>query len=585
MLSSVAFSGPFSRYICKLVVIATETSKISKRKAGIEAAFAELQRQRESKRMMASKKEINDARGHRGHYAKKIKTFVKSFDDEQEFSEMSLAELQEAKENITRLLELFDEKCLHLGSVDAQSGTAAEDEQIEAMCSKLKGKLAKRMAETALPLSKPPLTVAPEQEPVLQQAKNNVATANSPVTTETSQNRNDIASGSTIVPPNFTFGQFKGGLGDWHRFAKRFKTEVKSDDKLNESRKLELLLNACDDVTKTTLAATNDDFESTWNYLESAFGESYAQYHFCLSKILETQQQTSPSADGIKYIRTRGNKCMEILSEHSRESEMETTLVVYLATKLDSETSRAWDRRRADLARIWAANGKNKSLPHMHIPTWKEFSDFLQGELDIFTKQQIRESAKNLASSRNVVAGFPQDVRQTPLIAQGNVANIQVIAPRIASSGATTRSSNVMHRASASGHGNAPRLQSIVSPETMTHQKAQASPEKQCRLCPGIHMIYHCDAYQGMSFDDKWRFISEADVCVRCFFPLHGATLCKDPKNNKACKYCWGLSSVLDYHNGTLCPTKFRSVAFPVAQRQPPPPMPQSQPNVPGQYR
>lgn len=549
-----------------------------------------MQRQRKLKKMMATDKEIKDARGHRAHYAGKINTCIKQNKDLVKFNKLSIAELQEIKNELTRLMDVFDEKCLALGSVDADSGTAAADEQIDIDCAELKGRIAKRMAELALPLSNPSTVQSVGQPPVLQQVTSDIA-SHSVSTTDPPNSLISSQSSSNVASPIFTFGQFKGSLGDWHRFAKRFKSEVKDNDQLNASRKLELLLNACDDNAKAALNLNSGDFESNWNQLEAAFGESYAQFHFCLSKILETAQQTLPSAEGIKHIRARGDKCVEILSEHGRSKEIESMLVVYLASKLDNETSRAWDRYRLELAKKWAmaAETNEKRSLYMHIPTWLEFSEFLQGELDIFLKQQIREATKNSAPSQNVANNSSRNVergRSSSITSVESVV-VQVDTTRMASGGAIGRTTDVVHRAPSNDRNVAPRLASTIAPESLRQRKSQAPIELQCKLCTGIHMAYHCDRYKEMTFDDKWRFVSQANLCVRCFCPLHETTPCNEPKNNKACKYCWGLQNVMDFHNGTLCPTKFRAEPFPLNLRSPPPPMPQTQRNVPvpGRYR
>lgn len=403
----------------------------------------------------------------------------------------------------------------------------------------------------------------------------------------------------------FTFGEFFGSVEGWHRFSRRFQREVANDVMFGNEKKYQLLANACQQEAKFIIGAAEHDFERAWQLFEEMYGESYAQLNFCLNKILQTKRVDVATIEGLEYIQKRGDTCVDLQTQHDRQNDFNTMLVVYLADKIDDETGRAWDRHRMELARKWAAEAPIDSprFAHHFMPEWKDFTEFIRGEIDILEKRALRLGARaaargiapkrQRAESQTPTMDMPQDVRLKPTSSiAATASSIQVRAPSVSQENQMTPSTSNAATSSV-GQRNTPRLQSTVAPHSMTECKARAPVAYQCKLCTGIHLMFHCDVYRDMYFDDKWTFVKNNRLCPRCFYPMHPSTRCTVKNANKQCRFCWNVHRVVDYHNGTLCPTKFASIAFTPDKRSPaPPPQPQpdddwDQPGVPtpGRYR
>lgn len=503
--------------------------------------------------MNATERGISDAHVDRAHWAGKIKSFEKTLNNDEKFVRYSYAELKEAKEYLNRMQEQFDEKCVIFGGVDAASGTTAEDDEIEIRCAEMKSKISKRMAEIALTTKNSPTIKTATKPPVLRQVTNDIASVNV-LTTGTSQISNDNVSNETVIDQQFTFGHFNGGLSVWHSFAKRFKQEVATNSSINASRKFELLANACQEEAKVLVHMNDGNFHNAWQQLEETFGEAYAQFGFCLSKMLETRDLDAVSLDGLRYIQKRGDMCVGLLSQHNQQNQFDTIMVILLAKKLDAETGRVWDRHRLSLASKWATSDVRQEgrMAHHFLPTWQDFNIFLKNEIKILEIQALRRNAKALASSSAVKRNFTtmqSGVAPTP--------------------SQTSDFSQVDHSKEPSIAQGPSRK--ITSARALREQKEKAPNKLQCTLCECIHMPYHCDIFREMSFDEKWSFVGLTRLCIRCLHPNHGHTPCKVRTANNACKFCRDIHHVLDYHNGQLCPTKFGYNPFPTNERAPAP--------------
>lgn len=73
----------------------------------------------------------------------------------------------------------------------------------------------------------------------------------------------------------------------------------------------------------------------------------------------------------------------------------------------------------------------------------------------------------------------------------------------------------------------------------------------QCKLCPGIHPAYKCNAYKALPVHKRMDYVKEEKLCVKCLKSQHSGS-CVDPKSNIPCPVCKDGS----YHNSTLCDKK-----------------------------
>lgn len=210
--------------------------------------------------------------------------------------------------------------------------------------------------------------------------------------------------------------------------------------------------------------------------------------------------------------------CIDALKENLEGKDFDTVFAIMLVDKLDADTSRAWERHRATLAASWASqDDSGKREASMHLPSWDDLKAFLQSEIEIFAKSEMR------ARLQNSVGCTPQP-SSSDVIVQDNL------------------------------HTNAVRSQQVMSEE-----KKRAPEYQQCTLCDGIHARYKCDVYIAMGFARKWKHVYEEGLCQRCMHANHGHTSCANKRNNDNCPTCYNADDrrVVVYHNSTLCPVKY----------------------------
>lgn len=164
----------------------------------------------------------------------------------------------------------------------------------------------------------------------------------------------------------------------------------------------------------------------------------------------------------------------------------------------------------------------------MHIPTWNDFPAFLEGELDILTKYEIRQSRQNQMNAPN--------------------ANVD-------SRNAQTSASNV-------AQNNLNKLSTPVRSQQSVSQEKAAAPEHMqctCTLCDDIHVRFNCPVFVAMGFVPRWRHVYSESLCKKCMHRDHGHTRCKNRQCNENCPTCFNADSrkVVAYHDSQLCPIKF----------------------------
>ena len=53
-----------------------------------------------------------------------------------------------------------------------------------------------------------------------------------------------------------------------------------------------------------------------------------------------------------------------------------------------------------------------------------------------------------------------------------------------------------------------------------------------CFACDGEHIIFDCDMFKGMRYDQRIKVVKRKRLCFRCLFPGHPIVNCK---RNAAC--------------------------------------------------
>lgn len=490
----------------------------SKRKKKVETALAKLKEERGKKQkraMEVTEREKKEAFGARKFYVDKIKQMQKLMQSDK-FDSYSIHELQDMKQRLSGFRDNFDAKCLALGCVDAESDTSEENEEIEVLCSLLNGKLAKKICELTQPQNE-----IVDKDMLMQQ---NTVKEQEIADAQKSTSQMLIAQPDSNA--SYTFGVFSGKMDEWHRFIKRFKAEIHENNEIDAKQKYDLLMNACHNDAKAIVYDQNNDYANAWQQLNNVYGEAYIQLHFCIMKILETEPLYTPSAEGISYIKNRGAKCVQILKDAMKEKVFDSFVMIMMANKLDPDTARAWERHRLILAESWASDKSTSEnrLAMQHLPSWQDFEHFLQSEISVYRKIELRQSVQCATTSQAAQgssnASYARDDDQ---IAQNNL------------------------------HTNAHRSQNAWEEE-----KRRAPEHQQCTLCDGIHARYKCEVFIRMDFLDKWAHVYGEGLCKRCMHRQHGNTRCVNKQSMNKCPSCWAADDrqTVAYHNSVLCPVK-----------------------------
>lgn len=486
----------------KIAYKSTKHTKLDKKRK-LNEAFTKLEKEvaRKKQKMVDEKKNKDEAHRARVFYLEKIKKFEKSLSQEQ-FEKFSEYDLLEKTKRLEELFDKFEAKCMALNCIDGASGTNEEDDEIEALCTALKSKITQKVRKFN------------EQKKVAQSSA-------APAQVKSKQ---EVVSATSKPTMQNTWGIFTGDLNGWHNFSKRFKTTIHENVQMLDTQKYEMLKQACKDNAADVVFNAEDDYQLAWRRLNEVYGEAYMQIHFCMHKISLIKKIDNASVTNMKELVIKGKDIMQILGEVMPNKEFEAFITVMLADKLDNETARAWERHRVTLAESWAMDTNNEQHRNasMFIPSWEEFCKFLQCELDIHTKIEMRLRMQGVSTS----------------------------------SGCNSNTQAALNTASKCEQSRA--MKNVQSQQAWDDEKRRAPEFMQCKLCDGVHALYKCEVYVGMGYRQKWQCVKDYKLCQRCLKKDHLGS-CENKLNNEKCQKCYesGYSRTVSYHNSSLCPVRY----------------------------
>lgn len=471
---------------------ANETVKIEKR--NVQQALHKLKEEvaRKKQKMADEKKSLKDAKAKRVYIREKIGKLCASLSPDR-FDALSEAELETKATRLKSLFDQFEAKCMDVNCHNKQSSTSEEDDETEALCEAMQSKILARLKQ-----------LKPD-------ASQNAAIAEDLPVKQTEDQMPVIAN---------ICGEFSGNIYEWHKFSKRFKSNVHEKEDLSDADKLDLLKKTCTETALQIVLDTEDDYESAWSRLNDMYGEAYTQMHYCVHRLLTFPQIMHPSAESFKKLIQAGEQCEKILKDLMNAEKFDAFMTVMLTGKLDEETNRAWDRHRKSLAQSWAENAPGTSSEqrnaNMHVPSFNDLSAFLKDEINLLFKENMRRSlqAANIPSTSHASSA-------------GNTAQ------------------NNLHK--------------IIRPRQASNEEKRKAPSHmQCTLCELVHARYKCDVYLEMQFVDKWRHVENEGLCVKCLKSRHGHTPCDNRLSNEKCPACYQEARKIAYHNSTLCPVRHK---------------------------
>lgn len=357
-----------------------------------------------------------------------------------------------------------------------------------------------------------------KQKEIEQQSEAPMADDNITVLTHAKRDAKPIHKKLTLTSFD---GQFNGSLNDWPEFQKAIETDLLDDSKaMNDEEKMICLMQACTPVLFDALKA--DGFKDAWEKMLDKFNDKYKLTQFFTHKLFYA---AIPNGTSIQQIEFMQNEICTLKSMFDRlKMRMDESIVTVFAAKLDEQAARAWLRHRRTLAASWAM--QNEESARNHMPTLKDFVDFLADELDWQTKEG--------------------DVTQ-----QMKACSLQWHQQKQASSQIETKSAcsqpkayeNEMASGSISNRSQAQTATTAFSSESYPP----------CILCDNgsVHPMYKCPKFLFHDHQGRINIVLDKKRCLRCLLEEHSGR-CKDARNNDPCPRCKPRS---EYHNSTLCPT------------------------------
>lgn len=331
----------------------------------------------------------------------------------------------------------------------------------------------------------------------------------------------NAARANEVQPITNTWGEFNGDLYNWRKFKGQFKEKIHDNDQLSENEKLEHLLNACKAMAFDIVVIAKNDYAKAWARLNDFFGESYAQLQYCIHRLTNIPIIDNASIQKLRSLVNIGNHCEEVLKEEMQQTVFDPIISVILASKLDAQMVHAWNRHRLALATSWATTGETQKKATSHIPSWDDLRKFLLSEIELFIKSGMQQTMMNMRDQPSTSRAY----MSTPT----NQCD------------------------SNDGQKDNPKQSHAI-------QKSQAPPHMQCALCDEIHIAYNCQVYKEKSYENKWSYVKENNLCHRCLHTYHGNSNCDNKLCNEKCPKCYTYDKHTPhflYHNSTLCPTRY----------------------------
>lgn len=465
----------------------------------VTQAFARLKDavQEKKRKMAEDEKKIAEARSQRQFYVDKIRKFEKSL--AQDFDQLKQHELNEKSTRLRDLYDKFECKCMLLGCVDANSGTSQEDDEIEAMRSVWQSKIINKIEALNQEAMRQTAVLEKDQNQRLQQPHSSNADEMSTKTTHKHKIK-------------VSYAKFSGNVYEWRVFEKQFKAEIADNNELADEDKLECLREACIDEVRAIVSNAENNFHKAWKTLKELYGDAYNQVHLCIQRFTAISKVDQVTSQSLANLLNKSTKCVDVLKDIMPTGD-DSLFAVLAASKLDNETFRMWDRHRSALAESWSQGDEHREK-NQHMPTWNDFKTFLNEEVMIYAKQELRtnsfQSLKQTKSKADKLS-FPSD-------AQANL------------------------------HKNA----NVVKPQKTPFQYETICP---CHKCAHL---YKCESFLALDYNRRWKFVEDNCLCERCMRIAHPTVPCENKSNNEPCPMCIHHNpNVIVFHNSTLCPVRF----------------------------
>lgn len=457
----------------------------------------------------------------RKFYLEKIMTLKAFTDDADKLNSSTIFELQAKLERLKNSFDNFEVKCMLLKCADASIDNANEDAKIEAsfigICEKIHNRIEALKKQQSLQ------SVNSEfGKECVQSVKSSVSSENKP----------------SIIN---TWREFDGELDNWYEFCEEFEKSVILNEAIDNNAKFDLLKDACKNKAKSMVDEVND-CDKAWNKLKRIYEDAYTQLHHVIFKLTQLPC-VDASYDQIQLLLKTGNESVNCLSKCLEKDKYESVMVILLASKLDAETSHAWDRHRMVLASSLKTEDQSASLCNAssYIPEWDAMRDFLESEKEIHIQAEFRMRSKVNYAQLSSKPCTSQQSKQS--------SSEQCVQYKAYEQVNQAEKQNV-------GQNNLHKPTSAVMPMNMLIQEKKNSPEfLRCVLCEFIHPLFKCTSFKQMDYHQRRDHIAQHNLCIKCLRKMHPGQ-CEDQRCGERCPTCFAKNKVTAFHNSMLCPVK-----------------------------
>lgn len=433
----------------------------------------------------------------REFYRSSILRRIEKIEDADEFAKWSKGQLRESHSKLKEDQSALDETIIQIisGEEATDTGLATENAELDEAIFEAKAKISDRLDE-------------------LDNQSGNVSTVGNVATVGNGQGKVTIEVQATDAAGNVpnTWGTFDGDYAKWKSFYDRWKSSMHENPKVKTYVKFQNLKTSCIGAAAGAVGEwdlTDENYAKAWERLCSIYSDDYMQVQSFMKMLKSIPRMKKSTSGSIRHIIDTVQKHINGLKKYVDTDDKSIHAVFAVIDKMDTETYRAWEKHRRNLAKAKLqgdeANAADRVNIGKYIPDWAELESFLESEVTIRLHQEKRgegDASENDEEPKQFKKRFKRN--------------------------------NKRPKNTYKNHDNRDNV-----PEFL-----------RCTLCPGIHPRYKCEAFRAMNLTGRKDHVKENNLCIKCLRPNHSG-LCEVDKNNEECPRC---KPAVRFHNSSMCP-------------------------------
>ena len=298
--------------------------------------------------------------------------------------------------------------------------------------------------------------------------------------------------------------RFEGNPLDYGAFLNRFKAHV--SDNLPNSKKMTYLLQYCNDKVREQIQHYADNqrerpgcYDLAWRELKRRYGEPHIIAQACEERLLNLPSFSQIDPERLGKMSVLMNRCCSALENVPGASSLDTVHFISLLV--------------------------NK-LPFSAREEWVKFS------------VTVSDDSKRVATFRDLTNFVLERARIANSVFGLKMFALQSTKSSVTKPDMPPRKNKVAAFTTAS------------TADDESHKVLNKAVEKtvKCLLCEGTHFLQQCGKFCSKSYNDKWDFLRQRNLCKLCLKPGHMSRQCK---SSNVCKK---RSCGSQYHHTLLHP-------------------------------